>query len=159
MAASRKVTTAQDSVIRTVIRHYPIDVPSFSISRAVFLRLLGAVYLIAFASLTVQVTGLVGENGLMPVGEFLSRAHEVYGSSAYRLFPTLAWLSPTGAFLTLLSWTGVALSIVLVLGIVPVLTTTLLWALYLALTIAYAAVYITIILAMSVFVFSRRDFK
>jgi len=123
-------------VIRTVIRHYPIDVPSFSISRAVFLRLLGAVYLIAFASLTVQVTGLVGENGLMPVGEFLSRAHEVYGSSAYRLFPTLAWLSPTGAFLTLLSWTGVALSIVLVLGIVPVLTTTLLWALYLALTIA-----------------------
>jgi lipase maturation factor 1 len=112
------------------------DVPSFSSSRSIFLRLLGVVYLIAFASLAVQVTGLVGENGLLPVGAFLTQAHEVYGSTAYRLFPTLAWLSPTGAFLTVLCWTGVALSILLLLGIVPMLTTTLLWVLYLSLTIA-----------------------
>src|SRR6185436_21177050 len=68
---------------------------SFVRSRWLFLRLLGAVYLIAFASLAVQITGLVGEQGILPAREFLSRVHEVYGSGAYRLLPTLVWLSPS----------------------------------------------------------------
>ena len=64
---------------------------SFVRSRWLFLRLLGVVYLIAFASLAAQITGLVGEHGILPAREFLSRVHEVYGSGAYRLLPTLAW--------------------------------------------------------------------
>ena len=147
-AARRNRAAAADSVIRNVIRHYPIDdnhLPpvtpafapvSFARSRWLFLRLLALVYLIAFASLAVQVTGLVGERGLLPVGEFLARAEAAYGPGAYRVLPTLVWLSPTDAFLTVLCWSGIAASVLLAFGIAPPLMTVLLWVLYLSLTIA-----------------------
>ena len=38
----------------------------------VFLRLFGAIYIAAFASLGVQVLGLVGHDGILPLGEYLS---------------------------------------------------------------------------------------
>ena len=65
--------------------------PSFALSRWLFLRLLGAVYLVAFASLAVQLAGLVGEHGLLPAAPFLEWAHSIYGREAYRLLPTLFW--------------------------------------------------------------------
>ena len=52
----------------------PAAPASYLLSRWLFLRLLGVVYLIAFASLAVQVTGLVGEHGLLPARAFLERA-------------------------------------------------------------------------------------
>jgi hypothetical protein len=55
---------------------------SFIVSRQLFLRLLGLVYLIAFASMGVQVRGLVGERGILPVGEYLERAQSFYGADA-----------------------------------------------------------------------------
>src|SRR5262245_8644196 len=109
---------------------------SFVRSRWLFLRLLAVVYLIAFASLAVQITGLVGEHGILPAREFLSRVHEVYVSGAYRLLPTLAWLSPSDAFLSMLCWSGIVISLLLIAGIVPVASSALLWLLYLSLTIA-----------------------
>ena len=109
---------------------------TFVRSRWLFLRLLGLVYFIAFASLAVQITGLVGEGGILPVGEFLRRAHEVYGSQAYRLLPTLVWLSPSDAFLSILCWSGMLTSLLLVAGIAPIASAALLWILYLSLTIA-----------------------
>ena len=101
-----------------------------------FLRLLAVVYLIAFGSLAVQLTGLVGEHGILPIGEFLRRAHETYGTDAYRLFPTLLWLSPTDACLNLLCWIGIAASLLLLFGIVPFASALTLWLLYLSLTVA-----------------------
>src|SRR6266536_2741273 len=53
--------------------------PTYVLSRWLFLRLLGIVYLVAFASLAVQVRGLIGEHGLFPLGEYLERARETYG--------------------------------------------------------------------------------
>jgi lipase maturation factor 1 len=106
------------------------------VSRALFLRLLALVYLVAFASLATQMTGLVGERGLLPVGEFLDRARDAYGTGAYRLFPTLLWFSHTDAILNLLCWSGVAVSLLLLAGVAPIASAFVLWALYLSLTIA-----------------------
>ena len=83
---------------------------TFAGSRWIFLRLLGVVYFIAFVSLAVQVTGLVGEHGLLPVGEFLAEVHQRYGASAYYNWPTLVWLSPSDAWLSSLCWFGAAAS-------------------------------------------------
>jgi hypothetical protein len=58
------------------------DILRFQLSRALFLRLLGAIYLLAFGSLSVQILGLIGTNGLLPVDEFLERRLEFYGSDA-----------------------------------------------------------------------------
>jgi hypothetical protein len=105
-------------------------------SRWLFHRLLGIVYLIAFVSLAVQITGLAGEHGILPAGDFLSRAHNVYGAQAYIEWPTLVWLSQRDAFLLFLAWGGAAVSLLLIAGIVPLVSTAVLWLFYLSLSIA-----------------------
>jgi hypothetical protein len=108
----------------------------YSLSRWLFFRLLGVVYLVAFASLAVQVTGLVGERGLLPAGPFLEWARSIYGREAYGLLPTLFWLGAGNASLQLAAWAGVALAVLLVLGVAPLATLAMLWVLYLSLTVA-----------------------
>ena len=110
--------------------------PTFLLSRWLFLRLLGGVYLIAFLSLAWQIIGLIGENGILPAGEYLARVKEVYGGSAYRIFPTLAWLSASDAFLRVLCWGGAFASVLLIAGIGPAPMLVLLWVSYLSLTVA-----------------------
>lgn len=109
---------------------------TFVFSRRLFLRLLGVVYLIAFASLGVQMTGLVGSRGILPVADFLTRAHAALGPDAYRVLPTLLWVSSSDAVLIVLCWGGAALSIALIFNVVPVVTASLLWVFYLSLTVA-----------------------
>jgi lipase maturation factor 1 len=109
--------------------------PTHYLSRGLFLRLLGVIYLVAFASLAVQITGLVGEHGLLPAGEFLAWAHSTYGSEAYRLLPTLFWIGSGDVALKLVAWTGVLLSALLVIGLAPWAMLALLWALYLSLSV------------------------
>jgi Lipase maturation factor len=87
-------------------------------------------------SLGVQITGLIGEHGILPVGEFLAQVHQRYGASAYYNWPTLVWVSPSDAWLSTLCWGGVVASLLLIVGIVPTATAALLWLLYLSLTTA-----------------------
>ena len=86
---------------------------TFVRSRQLFLRLLGLVYLIAFVSLAVQIVGLVGAHGLLPV----------------------EW-PHSDLLLAALSWGGAAVALLLMAGIAPAASAALLWALYLTLTIA-----------------------
>src|SRR6266699_7350836 len=95
---------------------------TFARSRWLFLRLIGFVYLIAFVSLAVQITGLVGEHGILPVGDFLGPIREQYGAGAYFSWPTLVWLSPSDAWLSALCWGGAAASLLLIVGLVPTAT-------------------------------------
>ena len=109
--------------------------PRFQLSRWVFLRLLGLTYLAAFASLTPQIIGLVGADGLLPAAEYLERAREFYGADAYMLLPTLGWISAGDGVLLGLCWGGIVLSALAVAGIAPVPTFCLLWVFYLSLTV------------------------
>ena len=109
--------------------------PGYAATRRLFLRLLGAVYFVAFASLTVQITGLVGVHGLMPAGLYLEWAHSIYGGDAYRLLPTVLWLGAGDGALKLTAWSGVVLSLLLIFGAAPLATLALLWTLYLSLTV------------------------
>ena len=78
---------------------------TYGSARWLFLRLLGLVYLCAFASLAPQIVGLVGRNGILPAG-----ASDV----ALRAVCVAAAL----------------LSAVLVAGFVPVVTVPVLWLAY-----------------------------
>ena len=109
--------------------------PTYLLSRWLFLRLLGLVYLIAFVSLAVQVTGLVGEHGILPARDFLDQARTTYGGAAYRLFPTLCWLGAGDGALRLLAWGGAALALLLIAGVAQAPVLLLLWALYLSLSV------------------------
>src|SRR3989442_1203313 len=107
--------------------------PTYLLSRWLFLRLLGVVYLIAFVSLALQITGLVGEHGILPARNFLERAHALYGGAAYRLFPTLCWLVGGGdGMLRALCWGGAVLALLVVAGVAQAPALALLWLLYLS---------------------------
>ncbi|MCZ6714313.1 MAG: lipase maturation factor family protein [Deltaproteobacteria bacterium] len=97
--------------------------------------MLGAIYAVAFASLAVQILGLVGERGILPVADYLEGVERVAGGQAVRLLPTLLWLSASDAALQLLSWSGFALSLLLMAGIAPVPVLALLWLFYLSLQV------------------------
>jgi len=110
--------------------------PTYFWARRWFLRALGLIYLIAFVSFWVQVDGLVGSNGILPVNQFLPTVREQLGQGAYSLLPTLCWFNADNAFLHFLCGGGVVLSLFLIFGIAPAISLFALFAFYLSLTIA-----------------------
>jgi predicted DCC family thiol-disulfide oxidoreductase YuxK len=110
--------------------------PTYLESRRWFLRSFGAIYLIAFISLSLQVKGLIGEQGISPVREYLHLAREHLGANAPFLLPTLCWINSGDAFLHFLCGAGAVVSVLLMAGMAPVVSLVLLFALYLSLTIA-----------------------
>ncbi|MGN6393464.1 MAG: lipase maturation factor family protein [Gemmatimonadales bacterium] len=103
-------------------------------SRWLFLRLLGLVYLIAFASLAVQIRGLIGAHGLLPAHAYLEAVHEAYGSAAYRLLPTIFWLGSGDTALHLAAWLGAASAVLLIADRAPRVALSGMWVLYLSLS-------------------------
>jgi predicted DCC family thiol-disulfide oxidoreductase YuxK len=110
--------------------------PTYFWTRKWFLRSLGAIYLIAFISLWVQVIGLVGAEGILPVNQFLSAAYSQIGLHALSMFPTLCWFNTSDLFLYFLCGGGVVLSVLLIFEIAPVACLIGLFVFYLSLTIA-----------------------
>src|SRR5947207_1455619 len=110
--------------------------PTYFTARDLFVRAVGAIYLIAFVSLWLQIDGLIGEQGILPVGQHLQLAHEQLGSDAFFLLPTLCWFGSNNTFLHFLCGAGAVISILLMTGLSPVLSLALLFVLYLSLTIA-----------------------
>jgi predicted DCC family thiol-disulfide oxidoreductase YuxK len=110
--------------------------PTYFWARRWFLRMLGLIHLIAFVSLWVQVDGLVGNNGMSPVSQFLPAVRQQLGADAYFLLPTLCWFDSSNAFLHFLCGGGVVLSLLLIFGVAPALSLVGLLVFYLSLTIA-----------------------
>ena len=106
---------------------------SYVLSRWVFLRLLGLVYVIAFLSLRGQVVGLIGAHGILPVGDFLQAVQHNFGSEGYRLFPTLAWISSSDSALKVLCSVGALFGLLVILGVVTGPALALAWLCYLSL--------------------------
>lgn len=112
--------------------------PTYRIASALFWRLLGVVYLIAFVSLWTQICSLVGDNGILPLADFLAAVeqhfaqHEPPASPVWHV-PTLAWISPHDSFLHLLCAVGTLFSLLLVAGVLPVPMLLGLWLCYLSL--------------------------
>lgn len=105
------------------------------ISSWLFIRWMALIYLVAFWSLAAQIIGLVGSHGVLPAGDFLHFIFQDAGSRRFWVAPTLCWLNHSDAFLLFLSWGGVVLSILLLIGVMPVLMAFLLWFFYLSLTV------------------------
>jgi hypothetical protein len=110
--------------------------PSYFLSRWIFLRLLGVVYLAAFLSLRGQVKGLVGRRGILPVADYLEEVRRLTGRECYYLVPTFCWLDASDRALDRLCTAGALLSGLLILGVAPAPVLLLLWADYLSLSAA-----------------------
>jgi predicted DCC family thiol-disulfide oxidoreductase YuxK len=80
----------------------------------VFLRLFGAIYVAAFTSLGVQILGLSGHAGIAPVDDYLQAARQAFGSSAYRLLPTLFWVNSSDVALVAGTAAGALLGVLVI---------------------------------------------
>jgi hypothetical protein len=107
---------------------------AFHLARFLILRLLGLVYLTAFAILISQGPGLLGSKGLLPVGEFVARAAPQLGGlgGAFARLPSLFWFGHSDALMAGLAWTGAVLAVLVVLGVTNAGVMATLWALYMS---------------------------
>ncbi|HXM20243.1 MAG TPA: lipase maturation factor family protein [Terriglobales bacterium] len=113
----------------------PIEVGTFGIASWLFLRTLGAVYLVAFASFAVQAAGLIGSHGISPVAEFLHSLREYYGA-VYWQVPTVFWLNAGDGMIKAVGIAGICLSLLLFLGVRWRIIRVALFVLYLSLVTA-----------------------
>lgn len=107
---------------------------SYWLTRFLILRLLGLVYFVAFLSLAQQLRPLIGSKGLLPTDLFLRQAEKFLGSptAAFLQLPSIFWIDSSDAFLVAMSWVGVALSGLVLIGFANGLLLMALWALYLS---------------------------
>ncbi len=82
-----------------------------------FLRLLAAIYLIAFASLAFQITGLIGEHGILPLGGYLDAVSKTLGVRGYWSMPAIFWIAHGDGFVKAVTVAGAALAAALLPGI------------------------------------------
>ncbi len=98
-----------------------------------FIKLLALIFFAAFVSLHGQIVGLVGANGILPLGEYQEYLAQHFGREAWWRFPTLFWLDSSDMVLRGATIAGAALSLMLLLGVVPRLSLVLMTLLYLSL--------------------------
>ena len=109
--------------------------PTYFLTRSLFLGLLGLIFLAAFSSLATQIIGLVGQDGILPARTYLDAAAGQLGSGRFWQLPTLCWIDASDPFLTGLCFAGIALSLLIVLNIIPQIALLLAWAVYLSLVV------------------------
>lgn len=98
-------------------------------------RIMGGLFVVAFASLAPQLLGLIGSRGISPVREQLSAARAHFpGPLRFVRFPTVLWLDSSDTVLGALPWVGVASGLYAIHGGPGSLVALLVcWALYLSL--------------------------
>lgn len=83
-----------------------------------FLRALGLIYFSAFFALLFQVLGLVGSQGVLPVGQLLPALQQL-GNSRFWLAPSLLWFGSSDHALLVLVWVGLVSSVLVVVNVLP----------------------------------------
>jgi hypothetical protein len=122
-----------DNVFRRVPRALGAR-PTYWLTRFLILRLLGAIYAVAFLVAINQIVPLIGANGLLPVGMFLKRVGDALGSpgAGFARLPSLFWFVHSDATLLTAAWIGFALSCVVLAGFANALLLAVLWFLYMS---------------------------
>jgi hypothetical protein len=107
----------------------------YRLTRFMLLRFTGLVYLVAFLVAAQQLIPLVGENGLLPAPLMVERVVGQLGSpvAAFEKVPSLFWFRCSDATIQAVTWSGVALSLLVMIGFANVPMLLLMWALYLSL--------------------------
>ena len=115
---------------------FPPGEKTHAISRVLFLRGLGVIFLIAILSWWVQIDELVGSRGLTPMADYLDQVGKILDQQErgrFTTLPTLFWISSSDGFIHLACLTGTMLAVMLVAGFAPGPCLLGLWAIYLSL--------------------------
>jgi predicted DCC family thiol-disulfide oxidoreductase YuxK len=117
-----------------------IEPARFFATQWIFLRALAVIYAIAFGSLAVQVSGLIGRHGILPLNEFLDAVVKAIGPARWYMMPSIFWFADWSSdgdrLLVALCWLGVFFAAVLFFGRLEKLMLVLLFAVYLSMNSA-----------------------
>lgn len=102
---------------------------TYVLSRFVIVRGVALVYLIAFFSLLLQIDGLFGLNGLLPISRFME---EVSGKYSVSDLPTVFWLCSSDSFLKGSCILGMLAALLAAFGVFSGPSLLICWALYLS---------------------------
>lgn len=102
------------------------------IGQFLFVKLLGLCFLAAFYSLSQQVLGLYGSNGILPIDDYMHIAKQKITENRYEHLPTIFWVKSSDAFLKHSAAAGILFSIFVLLDFAPAFFLFLLTLLYLS---------------------------
>lgn len=105
---------------------------AFELTEALFLRLLGLIYVAAFGSFWPQIVGLIGSHGIEPVAQILPAIRTQLGARAFFEVPTVLWFGFSDAALLYCCIVGCVAGVLLTAGVLPRISAALCWALYLS---------------------------
>jgi len=108
-------------------------VDNYRLASGLFIKLLAVIYFSAFLSLAVQITGLVGTNGILPFSELLDYIYQNYGAMAWLYKPSLFWFDSSDFALQAVTVLGCIVSLLLLFGFKPFWSLIVLFVLYLSL--------------------------
>jgi hypothetical protein len=101
-----------------------------------FLRGLGIIYFTAFASMSVQIEGLIGEHGILPIQSILTEMAVIFPGNKYIVFPTIFWFDASDLALRWVCFAGMGAAILLLLNIFVRLALISCYVLYLSISVA-----------------------
>lgn len=102
---------------------------SFRLTRWVFLRALGFIYVVAFAILVNQGPGLIGSKGLLPAERYLARIKRM---ASFAEHPTLFWSHASDGVLQAAAGIGLGAALLMLVGVDHFALSALLWLLYIS---------------------------
>jgi hypothetical protein len=108
--------------------------PTYWLTRFVILRLLGAIYAVAFLVAINQIIPLIGKDGLLPLDIFIQRVSAALGSpgAGFARLPSLFWFAHSDANLLTAAWIGFVLSCFVMAGFANAIILAILWILYMS---------------------------
>lgn len=109
---------------------------TYAAVESLFVRLIGVIYFLAFASFGMQAMGLIGSNGILPVSLYLERVSQALGSSSYRLVPTIFWLSASDGMIRAVCLAGAVCALLAIAGVLWRAALAIAFVLYLSLVSA-----------------------
>ena len=83
----------------------------------VFLRGLAFIYFAAFASMAIQIEGLLGANGILPAVDKLALIEQFYQDQKFWHMPTVFWVNASDVMLRGVCYAGMVVSLLLLLNI------------------------------------------
>ena len=113
-----------------------LSAPSaFPLTEQLFLRLLGLIYLAAFASLWPQIIGLIGSRGIVPAERLIEAVRSGAGSGAFWEIPSLFWFFTGDAALQWFCAIGCIAALFMICGVFWRFAAAVCFVLYLSLVV------------------------
>lgn len=101
-------------------------------TRAVYIRSIALIYVLAFLSIGTQMLGLYGENGILPFRSVLARGAGENPVDLLLNYPSVFWWNSSDAFLSAVPLIGAALALIALLGVGQGPCLVIAWFLYLS---------------------------